>query len=127
MIQSFMVHMPPNDDGHVFLILDTVFDHRHLFTACGVGRVERGDARLTETGRATLYALADYANQESLGTLRLVEIATVAAAPLRVRKALQAADDKDLVFFVCRSPQVYDAAIALLNVKAAASTDTGVQ
>lgn len=114
MHQSFFVD---TQTGVVrYLILDTVIDGKHVFTACGQGRITKGDVELTETGQATLYALGDYAQHAGLGKLHIVEIATVAAAPVRVRKALEVADQKELVFFVCRSPQVYDAAVEQLNV-----------
>ncbi len=116
MRQSFMVHLPPDESGQVYLILDTVSDHKHVFTACGVGRVEKGDARITQAAQATLNALLAYAENAGLGRIHLVEIATTVAAPVRVRKALEAANDKEVVFFVCRQPDVYDAAIQQLNV-----------
>ncbi|HLU91599.1 MAG TPA: hypothetical protein VKZ46_03350 [Pedomonas sp.] len=125
MIQSFMVHLPPDEAGRVFLIFDTVSDHKHAFTACGVGRVDRGEPRITETAQLTLNALAAYAEHAGLGRLHMVEIATTPAAPVRVRKALEAANDKEMVFFICRSPDVYDAAVLQLNV--AWATDTGTQ
>lgn len=116
MTQSFRVHLPPDEAGQVYLILDTVTDHKHVFTACGVGRIQRGDALITPTGQATLNALLAYAESERLGTVHMVEIATVAAAPVRVRKALESADDKDVVFFICRDSHVYDAAILQLEI-----------
>lgn len=117
MIQSFLVSIPPDDAGQVYLVLDTVADHKHVFTACGVGRVQKGDALVTPTAQATLQALAGYAESAGLGgRMHLVEIATPVAAAVRVRKALESADDKDLVFFVCRSPDVYDAAMQQLQI-----------
>ena len=116
MIQSFMVHLPPDEAGQVYLVMDTVFAGKHVFTACGQGRIRKGDAEITATAQATLNALAAYADREGLGRAHLVEIATPIAAAVRIRKALEAADHKELLFFVCRSPHVYDAAILQLNL-----------
>lgn len=114
MIQSILVDIPPNEDGHTFLVFDTVFDHKHTFTACGIGRLVHGEPNTSPVGALTLDALARYANTK--GALRFIEIATVAAAPMRVRKALESADSKDALFFLCRSSDVYDAAVIALNV-----------
>lgn len=117
MIQSFRVDIPPNQDGHVFLLMDTVTDGKHLFTAMGVGRIQDGQPMLTPVGQATLMALMAHANGRTDGTVHFMEIATVQAVPVRVRKALERADKEDIVFFVCRNPHVYDAAFAALNVR----------
>lgn len=115
MVQSFFVG---TQEGAVrYLILDTVIAGKHVFTAMGVGRVHKGDAQLTPTARDTLMALADYAQSQQLGAINLVEIATVIAAPVRVTKALERAHEKDVVFFVCRDPHIYDAAFEQLRVQ----------
>lgn len=116
MIQSFRVDTPPNADGQVFLVMDTVADGKHVFTAMGVGRIERGEPMVSPVAQATLSALMGYADRHALGRVHFVEIATVAAAPMRVRKALERADQKDVLFFLCRSPDVYDAGWTALNV-----------
>ena len=116
MIQSFRVDIAPDADGHVFLVFDTVLESKHVFSACGLGRADRGETLLSHIAQATLSALTSYAEGEPNGRLHMVEIATVAAAPMRVRKALERADHKDIVFFVCRSPDIYDAAFFALNV-----------
>lgn len=117
MIQSFMIQHAVGNVGYVFY--DSVLDGKHVYTACGVGRAERNDARLTETARETLLALTDYAENASgrERSIRLQEIATVKAAPVRVRKALESADHEDIVFFVCRTADIYDAAVAELGVQ----------
>lgn len=117
MIQSFRVDIPPNEHGHVFLIMDTVTDGKHLFTALGVGRIEHGEPMLTPVGSATLNALMAYAEHKPAGRVHFMEIATVAAVPVRLRKVLARADKEDVVFFVCRNSNVYDAAFAALNVR----------
>lgn len=117
MIQSFRVDIPPNQDGHVFLLFDTMADGKHVFTAMGVGRIENGVPMLTPVGQATLLALLAHADGRTEGRVHFAEIATVAAVPVRVRKALERADKEDIVFFACRNPDVYDAAFAALNVR----------
>lgn len=117
MIQSFRVDIPPNEHGHVFLVMDTVANGKHLFTALGVGRIERGEPMLTNVGSATLNALMAYAEHKPAGRVHFMEIATVAAVPVRLRKILERADKEDVVFFVCRNPNVYDAAFTALNVR----------
>lgn len=115
MICSFF--LKPAESGIALLNFDTVIDGKHVFTGCGVGRVKDGDAELTHVGQATLMSLVEYAEDSQPGNaIRLQEIATVAAAPSRVRKALEAARDKDVVFFVCRDSSIYDAAVIALNV-----------
>lgn len=123
MIQSFLVELAPDKNGHVFVVLDTIFEHRRITTACGVGRMERGEVLLTPVAQATLNALVTCTGGDNAGAIHLVEIATVAAAPIRVRKALKAADEKDAVFFVCRNPQVYDAVFQQLNPAAVDTTE----
>jgi hypothetical protein len=105
-------------DGLPFLIYETVLDGKRLYTACGVGRVEASNAHLTDTGRQNLGALLSYLEQTpgGVGTIRFQEIATVAVAPVRVRKTLAAAGNQEAVFFVCRSPDIYDAAVNALKV-----------
>lgn len=116
MIQSFRVNLPPDGNGHVFLVFDTVQAGRHVFTACGLGRIDAGQPLLSPIAQTTLHALTAYAESQQFGSIHFAEIATVAAAPIRVRKALERANQKDVLFFLCRSPQVYDAAFAALNV-----------
>ena len=116
MIQSFAVKLPPDENNAMYLVIDTVMNHKHVFTACGVGRPERGEMLLTQVAQSTLNALMRYADTEKLGKVHLVDIATEAAAPTRVRKVLEAANQKDVVFFICRSDRVYDAAIQALCV-----------
>lgn len=116
MIQSFRVDIAPDDHGQVFLVMDTVSGGKHVFTAIGVGRIRKREVEITGTGQATLNALAAYSQDHEAGRFHMVEVATDTAAPVRVRKALEAADDKDSVFFVCRNPGVYDAVFVALNV-----------
>lgn len=114
MIRSYLV--APREGVEVaYLLFDTAIENKHVFVACGVGRIKGRDAHLTETAQATLHSLIAYANDDS-AAITLAEIATVAAASVRVRKALDAADEKSVVFFVCRSPEVYDAAVEALGV-----------
>jgi hypothetical protein len=119
MIQSHLLQIAPDASGRVFLVFDTLFQSKHLLTACGVGRLQKGQVEITPTAQGTLDALCAYAQSHQPGRLHMMEIATVAAAAVRVRKALEAAHDKEVVFFVCRGPQVYDAAFAVLNVNLA--------
>jgi hypothetical protein len=116
MIQSFLVLL---DDGAGLAptVFDTVQDGRHFFTGVGIGRVEHGDAHLSAAAARALTAVCDYADsQVAQVSMRLVEIKTAAAARVRVRKTLEAAAEKDVVFFVCRSPEVLDAVVVELNV-----------
>ena len=115
-IESFRIELTPNEDGHVFLIFDTVFGSKHVFTALGIGRVRRDDIELTPTAQATINTLAGHGTAHGSGTLRCWEVATSAAVPVRLRKALESANDKDAVFFVVRGPDVYDALFAALQV-----------
>lgn len=70
--------------------------------------------RLSQTANAALNALLDHADDPA-PRIVLREIATVAVAVRHVCNALEAADPKDVVFFVCRDDHVYDAAMAALN------------
>ncbi len=117
MIKSHLIQHPV--DGIQFLFYDTVFKSKHVFTACGVGRVKDEDAELTQVAQQTLFGLGDYVEEThgSPGTIRLQEIATLQAVPVRVRKGLESANDKEILFFVCRSPEIYDAAVKALNVE----------
>lgn len=114
MIQSFFVR--PTTPGVHHIFFDTVINGTHVFTACGVGRVENGDAALTAIAQATLDELLAYA-KDSLHRLVLRELSTVGSARGKVRKTLEMARDKDVVFFVCADADVYDTAIARLNVQ----------
>ncbi len=117
MLQSFAVTNA--NAGIQYLFYDTVLDGKHLITAVGVGRVRNGDAEITPVAQQTLEAVIAYAeNANGAGvTVALQEIATVKAAPVRVAKALKAASEKSVVFFVCRSPDIYDAAVLQLAVQ----------
>ncbi len=117
MIQSFLCLEASPDGGVVHLVFDTAFAGKHLLTACGQGRIAGDDAMLTATGEATLDALVRHLQNTKRGAVHLIEIATPAAAAVRVRKALEKAHEEDAVFFVCRSAHVYDAAIQTLNLQ----------
>ncbi|MBB4726372.1 hypothetical protein [Xanthomonas arboricola] len=118
MTSSHLIHLTPDEHGHVYPVYDTIHQGKHLFTAIGVGRVERGEAYTTPVAQNTLNALAAYSNDHGHGRFHMVEVATEAAAPMRVNKALETAHDKEAVFFVCRSPKVYDAVFFALKVDA---------
>ena len=117
-IQSFLI--PNATDGKQYLIYDSILNRKHAFTACGVGEVKDGDAHLTSTGMDTLTALTEYVNNlgtDELQTIRFQEIKTVERAKTRIRTAIEKASDKEVIFFVCNDPNVYDAAVAALRVK----------
>lgn len=116
MIQSFLVLL---DDGagQAPTVCDTVHDGKHVITGVGIGRVDNGHDQMTPTAARALTAACDYAHSQGLHTVRLVEVATTNAAPMRVRKALESASEKDVVFFLCRRPDVLDAVFACLNVQ----------
>lgn len=117
MIQSFLIR---NAEGGVqYLLYDTVVDGKHVYTACGIGRVENGDARLTPIATQTFNALAGHIEHShgALGTVRFQEIARLRGVTGRVAKGLEAAEHGELVFFVCRDHQIYDAAVVALNVQ----------
>ncbi len=117
MLQSFAVNNATA--GVQYLFYDTVLDGKHLITAVGVGKVERGDVKITEIAQQTLHAAAAYAKDTngSDPTIVFQEIATIKAAPVRVSKALKSAGNKSMVFFVCRSNDIYDAAVEQLAVQ----------
>lgn len=117
MIQSNLIVHPV--DGVQLLFFDTASDGKHIFTACGIGNVKKNDAHLSDIARSTLQTLGDYV-QNTVGKVSAIifqEIATIQIAPIRVQKAIAKANDKDIVFFVCRSPDIYDAAVRVLNVR----------
>jgi hypothetical protein len=117
MIQSNLI--PNAVDGIQYLIYDTVLNGKHVFTACGVGIIEDNDANLTPTGRATLFSLTEYVNNFNSGefTIRLQEIATTSKVKVKIRKAIEVANNEEVIFFVCRSHKIYDAAVAALQVR----------
>lgn len=115
MIQSFPAVLD-DGSGKPVAVFDTVQDGRHFVTGVGIGRVHHGDAQLTAAAQRAVAAVGDYAQDQGMRSLRLVEVATPAAALTRVRKALAQADEKDGVFFVCRGPDVIDAVVVALNV-----------
>lgn len=117
MIQS---HLIDNCfDGLRYLFYDTVLDGKHVFTACGMGKIEGTNVLLSPAARQGMVAATGHV-QNLEGTafrMRFQEIASIDLAGKRVGDALDAANDKELIFFVCRSPDIYDAAIAALNVQ----------
>ncbi|MCC4600285.1 hypothetical protein [Xanthomonas melonis] len=118
MTSSHLLRIAPDEHGHVYPVYDTIHQGKHLFTAIGVGRIERGEVHTTPVAQNTLNALAAYGKDHGHGRFHMVEVATETAAPMRVRKALEAAHDKETVFFVCRGPKVYDAVFFALKVDA---------
>lgn len=118
MISSYLIDYVIDDEK--FLFYDTVIDGKHVYTACGIGRVNAlgNDAELSDIGRDTLAALHAYIEDLDLplATIRFAEVRTEKTAVLRVNKMLEAANNKEVVFFVARSSAVYDATIAALNV-----------
>lgn len=112
--------------GIQYLFYDTITDGKRVITACGVGRLENGSPLMTDVASKTLDAAAAYA-KDSVGddfTVVVQEIATAKAAPVRVAKALKAANEKSVVFFLCRSDEIYDAAVAELCVEWKTSFET---
>lgn len=105
--------------GSPYLMFDAIHEGRHVLVACGVGRVEGDDALLTDTGNATLDAICGYAEKVYGANFTVVfqEIAALHMAKARIRKALKAAHNKSVVFFVCRDPDIYDTAFVALNVR----------
>lgn len=109
-------------DGRKYFIYDTVIGGKHVYTACGVGRVVNGDVSLTPVGKATLSALLAYV-QDLQGdgfTALFVEIARISKAAAKVGTALEASNSEGVVFFVCHDLDIYHAAIAALQGKGGA-------
>ncbi|MDD5271386.1 MAG: hypothetical protein PHU14_01580 [Methylovulum sp.] len=117
MIQS---HLIPNvnEDKLSYLLLDTLYRHRHVITSAGVGNIIKDDVQTTPTATQTLETLYGYMHTiNSEPTIRFQEISTTLNVAKRVRKALEAANEKDAVFFVCKTPALYDATVAALNIR----------
>jgi hypothetical protein len=116
MIQSFLISNKAN--GTQYLFYDTVLDGKHVFTAFGIGRIEKDNAMLTPVGRETLLAATGYAqNSNKACGLRFQEIATIQGLNHKIRDVLKSANDKDFVFFICGSADIYDAAVSALHVQ----------
>ena len=120
MIQSFIIPVQMPDQSS-YIVLDTIFKHQHIITACGIGKVESDEAFLTETARNTLDAACAYAAQ-AIGTeftFYFWEVTEINRAKNRVIKGLNDAivHPKSVMFFVCRDHLTYDAAMAALNLK----------
>lgn len=114
LIHSFLI--PNVIEGKQYLLYDTVIFGKHVFTACGVGIIENGEPVLSSIATETLFALTEYVNDFG-GTIRFQEIRTVSRCKGRVKAAIEAARDKEVIFFVCHGSDVYDAAVAALHVK----------
>lgn len=117
-IQSFLI--PNAADGKQYLIYDSILNGKHVFTACGVGKIENNEPKLTEFGSGTLNALTEYVNNlgaDELQTIRFQEIKTAERAKIRIKTTIEKASDKEVIFFVCNDSNVYDAAVAALRVK----------
>lgn len=114
MIQSQMIR--ESQQKVIFLMYDTYVDGKHVICACGVGKVIGDDAELTPVGFQTLNALMEYTKDLTGRAVRLFEIGFGRSVPKRVRKGLEWAGEKDALFFVCRSHEIYDAAVRELNV-----------
>lgn len=117
MIQSFPILSARG--GVQYLVYDTVIDGKHVLCACGVGRVEKGDVHLTAVGRATWEALLAHGEQAKAGEVsgRVQEIAAMGHVRRRVTGALQAAENGEVLFFACRTPEIYDEAGKILNIQ----------
>jgi len=117
MIQSYLIANAA--DGVQYLFYDTVLDGKHVFTACGIGKVANNDVLLTQVARETLLAAVNHANDSNSGSFntRFQEIGVLRGVEARIGQALDAANDKDLIFFVCKTPDIYDAAVANLYVQ----------
>ena len=117
-IQSFLIPNAVNGVQH--LIYDSILSGKHVFTACGVGIIENDEPKLSAVGTDTLFALTEYVNNlgaDELQTIRFQEIKTAERAKIRIRTAIEKAGDKEVIFFICNDPHVYDAAVAALRVK----------
>lgn len=124
MIQSFLI--PNTTDGMQYLFFDTTFKGKHVISACGVGKVKNRDAQITDVAEATLMAMIDYAKSVDapIEQISVHEIGTIGKARARITNALETSNDKGIVFFVCRNSDVYDAAVAVLNVQWASGGST---
>lgn len=117
MIQSHLV--ANNTNGVQYLFYDTVLAGKHVFTACGVGKIEDSNVLLTPVARETMIAVANHVqNSEGAAfSMRFQEIASIDLAGKRIKEAIEAANDKELIFFVCHSADMYDAAVSALHVQ----------
>lgn len=117
MIQSHLI--ANTTDGVQYLFYDTVLNGKHVFTACGVGRIEDANVLLTPIARETMFAAANHAQDSNKAPFssRFQEIGSIDSVSDRIRQALDAANDKELIFFVCNTPDIYDSAVAALHVQ----------
>lgn len=113
MIKSFLIRQA----GSCHLLYDTVFNRKHVLTACGVGRMVGDDAELTALANDCLADLIGYA-EDAHGAARVVlqPVEALAEVAVTVCQALEEADDQQCLFFVCGSAAIYDAVVVQLAV-----------
>lgn len=115
MIQSIRIDLAPDEYNAIYIAFDTVADGKHLTTLAGLGKIANGEVLLSQTAQRALNSTLRYLEGGPQGKIHMVEIATFGKAKRKVRQALEAADEGDIVMFVCRDGQIYDAAVFALN------------
>lgn len=115
MIQSIRIDLAPDENNAIYLAFDTVIDGKHVTTLAGLGKFASGDIRLSQTAQRALDSTMRYLDGHPQGKVHMVEIATFGKARRKVRQALEAADEGDIVMFVCHDGQIYDETVFALN------------
>lgn len=116
MIKSSRIAVAGDTHDQIFPIFETAFAGKRVFTACGTGRIENGQPKLSPATDRIFAVLWDYAQHEGLGEVHFMEINDTASAAARVRHALELANDKEVVLFLCRDANVLDAGFEALGV-----------
>jgi len=115
-IKSFRIAVASDTHDQIFPIFETSFGGKRVFTACGTGHIEDGQPQLSPATDRIFAVLWDYAQHEQLGKFHFMEIGDAATAAERVRHALESANDKEVVLFLCRDMHVLDAGFEALGV-----------
>jgi hypothetical protein len=108
---------------HQYMVFESTTAFGRYFAGVGVGRLQGGDALLSEVGRGCLERLIQYSDTRArdLGvkklTMMFVEVRSKQKARERVPQAFLKAPPMTSFFFVCKDVDVYEYVFKMLNVR----------
>jgi len=124
MPRSVLFRLDSDKSGDTYPAYNTFYQGKHILTAIGIQTALHTTdtlAVLNQDDEGRQIVLANQSVDNEGGQIILMEVITETAAIPRVRKALDAANDRDMVYFAVRNRVVYDAVFNALGVDASQS------
>jgi hypothetical protein len=107
----------PPERGILDVALETETGDGMFFVGLGLGRVVRGEMKLNDTGERCFRRIAEHSRDKRPdGAIHIVCVEHFPRARRELHNALAAANEGDMVFFVCVDGTIYDAMFTQLHI-----------